>query len=90
MYEPFHFHFLASTSDHRILVDMPAPNDWTSIRLIWEKQAQRVDGGRRWQFALQPKPGMRLWFEFRFDAPLPEFDDWPTRTSLGFAAAAGQ
>jgi len=90
MYEPFHFHFLASTTDRRILVDMPAPTDWTSIRLLWERQAQRIDGGRRWQFALLPKPGMRLWFEFRFDAPLPEFDDWPTRTSLGFAADAAQ
>jgi hypothetical protein len=84
MYEPFHFHFLQSTTDRRILVDMPAPSDWTAIRLLWERQAQRIGDGRRWQFALDPAPGRRLWFEFRFDAPLPEFDDWPTRSALGF------
>jgi hypothetical protein len=91
MYEPFHFHFLSSAANRNPpLVDMPAPTDWTSIRLPWERQAQRIDDGRRWQFALQPRPGMRLWFEFRFDAPLPEFDDWPTRTSVGFPADYGK
>jgi len=85
MYEPFHFHFLSSVADRRPLVDMPAPNDWTSIRLLYEMQAQHVGNGKRWQFALQPKPNMRMWFEFRFDAPLPEsFEDWPTRATLGF------
>jgi IcmF-related N-terminal domain len=91
MYEPFHFHFLSSAAARTPpLVDMPAPTDWTSIRLPWERQAQRIEDGRRWQFALQPRPGMRLWFEFRFDAPLPEFDDWPTRTSVGFSADYGK
>jgi len=91
MYEPFHFHFLSSAAARNPpLVDMPAPADWTAIRLPWERQAQRIDNGRRWQFALQPKPGMRLWFEFRFDAPLPEFDDWPTRALLGFSADYGK
>jgi len=91
MYEPFHFHFLASAAARNPpLVDMPAPTDWTAIRLPWERQAQRIDEGRRWQFALVPRPGMRLWFEFRFDAPLPEFDDWPTRTLVGFSADYGK
>jgi len=83
VYEPFHFHFLANTSDPRPLVDMPAPGDWTSVRELYERQARRIGDGRRWQFALQPAQGKRLWFEFRFDVPLPEFDDWPTRATLG-------
>jgi hypothetical protein len=62
---------------------MPAPGNWTALRLLDEKRGRRIGDGRRWQFALQPAPGKLLWFEFRFDTPLPEFDDWPTLQSIG-------
>ena len=83
IFEPFHFHFLQSVSDPRVLMDMPQPADWTAIRVLYERQARRIGDGRRWQFNLVPAAGKRLWFEFRFDMPLPEFDDWPTRAALG-------
>jgi hypothetical protein len=83
MYEPFHFHFFRALGDRNIAVDMPAPTDWTSIRLLDQQRARRIDDGRRWQFALSPARGKLIWFEFRFEAPLPELDDWPMAASIG-------
>lgn len=83
LYEPFHFHFYRTMGDSAIAVDMPAPGNWTALRLLDQQRGRRIGDGRRWQFALQPAPGKLLWFEFRFDAPLPEFDGWPTLQSIG-------
>jgi hypothetical protein len=83
LYEPFHFHFYFTMGDSRIAADIPAPANWTALRLLSERNARRLDGGRRWQFTINPAPGKLLWFELRFDAPLPELDDWPTAESIG-------
>jgi IcmF-related N-terminal domain len=86
MFEPFHFHFYFSPTDSAIAVDMPAPDRWTSIMLPWERQATRLDGGKRWRLALRPGEDKLIWIELRFDAPLPPFEEWPTLRSIGLEA----
>jgi hypothetical protein len=87
LHEPFHFHFYNSMGDSRVAVDMPAASAWTALQVLFERSARRIGDGRRWQLMLAPAKNKYIWFEFRFDAPLPEFEEWPTPQSLGLAAA---
>ena len=84
--EPFHFHFYRTSADSAPAVDKPEPENWTALRLLDQQHARPIGDGRRWQFPLQPATGKLLWFEFRFDTPLPEFDNWPTLQSIGLDA----
>lgn len=83
LYEPFHFHFYRSLSDANLTADLPAPTNWTSLRMLDQQNARRIGDGRRWQFALQPANGKLFWIEFRFEEPFPEIVDWPTLSILG-------
>ena len=86
LHESFHFHFYHTLGDSAVAADIPAPGDWTALRVLDERRARRIGDGRRWQFALPASAGKLIWLEFRFDEPLPEFDDWPTTSSLGLDA----
>jgi hypothetical protein len=100
VYEPFHFHLYRMLSDANFVVDMPAPETWTAIRLLGEWAATRSADGTHWQLAINPARGREqarsfrddklIWLEFKFDAPVPSFDDWPTAKSLGLAPALRQ
>src|SRR5204863_9531846 len=57
LYEPFHFHFYRTVADSAVTVDMPAPTDWTALRLLDQQRGRQIGDGRRWQFALQPVAG---------------------------------
>jgi hypothetical protein len=83
LHEAFHFHFYRNPTDSAVSADMPAPTNWTSLRLLDQQNARRIGDGKRWQFALQPGDRKLVWIEFRFEAPFPEFNDWPTFRSIG-------
>jgi hypothetical protein len=81
LFTQFHFHFYRTAGESKLL-EVPAPADWTALRILDQQRATRLADGRRWQFAIQPVPGKVLWYEFQFDAPLPDFDDWPRKNLL--------
>jgi hypothetical protein len=87
LFTQFHFHFYRNPGESRPL-EVPAPADWTALRILDQQRATRLADGRRWQFAIQPVQGKVMWYEFQFDAPLPDFDDWPKRTLLDVDAPA--
>ncbi len=82
LFTTFHFHFFR-TAAQGAPSEFPAPLEWTALRLLDQRSATRMSDGKRWEVSI-PAPGTDklLWFEFRFDAPLPEFDDWPKKTIL--------
>jgi hypothetical protein len=85
LFTQFHFHFYRNPGEARPL-EVPAPADWTALRILDQQRATRLADGRRWQFPIQPAQGKVLWYEFQFDAPLPEFEDWPRKTLLDIDA----
>jgi hypothetical protein len=86
LYEPFHFHFFRAVGDSHIAVDMPAPDTWTALELLNERQGTRVGDGTKWRVSLAPESGKIIWIELRFDKPFPDFDAWPTREQIGLGA----
>jgi outer membrane lipoprotein-sorting protein len=89
LYEPFHFHVYRSAAD-RTWTEVAAPRDWTAIRFLFENNATPVDNGARWRVPIRMAGGKSIWLEFQFERPLPSFDDWPSRRSLGLSAPAGR
>ena len=87
LYEPFHFHVYRSAGDHS-WTEVPAPRDWTAIRFLFESNANPIDNGARWRVPIRMAGGKAIWLEFQFERPLPPFDDWPSRRSLGLNAPA--
>jgi hypothetical protein len=82
--EAFHFHFHRTVADQTIAIDLPAADNWTALRLLEENQSTRSEDGRKWRVGIRAAGSKLCWFEFRFDAPLPPIEDWPTLRSLGF------
>ena len=89
----FHFHFYRDGN----LKDVPTPNNWTALQLLHQQSAQPSDANNRnWPVDIRPlnkeEAGARrdpavdrfILFEFRFDAPVPPRDEWPTRRKLEF------
>ena len=86
------FHFYRDGN----LKDVPTQDTWTALRLLHERSGIRGADGRNWSIGMIPlnereagnrrDPAVDRWilFEFRFDAPVPPRDDWPTRRKLGF------
>ncbi len=89
LYEPFHFHVYRSAAD-RTWTEAAAPRDWTAIRFLFENNGTPIDNGARWRVPIRMAGGKSIWLEFQFERPLPPFDDWPSRRSLGLSAPAGR
>lgn len=82
LFIPFHFHFYRTIGEAEPR-EVSFPGNWTALRILDERRAARIGDGRRWQFSLRPPASEKLlWYEFQFEAPLPELDDWPRRTLL--------
>ena len=88
----FHFHFYRDGN----YKDVPTPNNWTALQLLHQQSSQPSGDGRNWIVDIRPiskeEAGGRrdpavdrfILFEFRFDAPIPPRDEWPTRRKLEF------
>jgi hypothetical protein len=87
--ESFHFHIYRSPED-RSWTELAAPPNWTAIRFLHENNARPAGDGMRWRVALSPVPGKLIWLEFRFEKPLPSFDEWPGRETLGLPRTPGR
>jgi len=85
MDEAFHFHLHRTIADAAVALDQPAPDNWTALRLLEDYNGTRIGDGTRWRVSLRLPNGKLVWFELRFEKPLPPLADWPTRQTLGFA-----
>jgi hypothetical protein len=80
--QPFHFHFNRNVADKNIAehpaYDMPAPENWTALRLLTELDSRPADDrGARWRVQLPLPANKRIAVELRFTNPLPPFETWP-------------
>jgi hypothetical protein len=82
----FSVDFFRGVDDAKADASVAFSGDWAVLRLLHQGYTHRREGGKDWEVMLPLKDGAgherHLFLILKFDRPLPEMADWPTRAQL--------